>query len=124
MRRTTFKPREKSNEEKGVEGMMRNMIRIGAFFSLLLLFPSYLSAGLNTFQFRIIKIAFMNGYVRALASEERTIKRLRENKQFMEKFVKSEAEKYMQEVSRINRKIPDQKILKASSEALRRNNNW
>lgn len=104
--------------------MTRKMIRIGAFFSMLLLFPSYLSAGLNTFQFRIIKIAFMNGYVRALESEVGTIKRLRENKQFMEKFVKGEAEKYMQEVSRLNRKTSGHKILKTSSEALRRNNKW
>ncbi len=104
--------------------MTRRMICIGAFFFLFLLVPSYLNAGLNTFQFRIIKIAFMNGYVQALESEDGTIKRLRENKQFMEKFVKNEAEKYMQEVSSLNRKTQDQKTLKASTKTLRRNKIW
>lgn len=103
---------------------MRKMIRIGAFFSLLFLFPSYLSAELNAFQFRIIKIAFMNGYVRAIESEDRLIKQLRANSKIMEQVVRGEANKYMKEVSALNDKIQDRKILKASSDTFRRNNHW
>lgn len=103
---------------------MRKMIRIGALFSLLFLFPSYLSAELNAFQFRIIKIAFMNGYVRAIESEDRLIKQLRANSKIMEQVVRGEADKYMKEVSALNDKIQDRKILKASSDTFRRNNHW
>ena len=103
---------------------MKKIIRTGALFSLLFLFPTYLSAELNSFQFRIIKTAFMNGYVRAITSEDRLIKQLRENRQIMEKVVMNEAEKYMQEVSILNKKIQNQKILKASSDTFKRNNHW
>jgi len=113
-----------ASAETGVCGKMIKMIRIGALFSLLFLFPTCLSAELNSFQFRIIKTAFMNGYVRAIKSEDRLIKQLRENRQIMEKVVMDEAEKYMQEVSVLNKKIQNQKILKASADTFQRNNHW
>lgn len=103
---------------------MRKMIRIGALFSLLLLFPTYLSAELNSFQFRIIKIAFMNGYVRAVKSEDRLIKQLRANSQIMERVVEGEAEKYMKEVATLNDKIQNRKIPGISSDTFKRNNHW
>lgn len=103
---------------------MGKMIRIGALFSLLLLFPTYLSAELNSFQFRIIKIAFMNGYVQALKSEDRLIKQLRENRQIMEKVVMSEAEKYMQKVSNLNDNTRNRSTLRVASETFQRNNHW
>ncbi len=103
---------------------MRKMIGIGTLVSLLLFFPTYLSAELNAFQFRIIRIAFMNGYVQAIKTEDRLIKQLRENRQIMEKVVTDEAEKYMKKVSTLNKKFQSQQILKISSDTFQRNNRW
>lgn len=104
--------------------MRKKTIRIGAVLVLFLLFPSYLSAGISTFEFKIIKLAFMNGYVRAVQSEDQTIRMLRHDRKFLEEFVTREAEKYMIEVKDLNKRLPDQKILKAGVETYRRNSNW
>ena len=60
----------------GVFNVIRRLIRFGSIFCLIFLFPSPLTAGLDNFQYRVIKIAFMNGYVRALGTDLETIKSL------------------------------------------------
>lgn len=111
-------------ERKEVDAVKRRLITTGAALCLFVLFPSYLSAGLNSFQSEIIKIAFMNGFVRALYEEEHVLREIKGNKQIMEKVVNTEAEKYMEEVTAMNRRIENKHIQGGSSETFRHNNNW
>ena len=104
--------------------MKRKMITAGAALCLFVLFPSYLSAGLNSFQSEIIKVPFMNGFVRALYAEEQVLRKIKGNQQIMEKVVNTEAEKYMEEVTAMNRRIENKHNQGGSTETIRRNNNW
>ena len=104
--------------------MKRKMIKIGAALCLFVLFPSCLSAGLNSFQSEIIKIAFMNGFVRALYAEEQVLRTMKENRQLLEKVVHIEAEKYVEEVVAMNRRIEGKDLQGGPTELIRRNNNW
>lgn len=90
----------------------------------LLVLPSSLSAGLSTFDYRIIKLAFMNGYIQAIENTDQNIQILRENRTILEQVVKSEVEKYMTKVSDMNKVAPAGAPRSASTELLRRNTNW
>jgi len=83
-------------------------------FALVFLFPPPLTAGLDNAQYRIIKIAFMNGYVRALGTDLETIKSLKENFVAMKRYAGLEVDKYMEEVAELNRSINVSKNLKNS----------
>ncbi len=83
--------------------MNRKLIRFGIIFGLIFLFPSPLTAGLDSFHYGIIKIAFMNGYVRALGTDLETIKSLKKNAIDMKKYAALNVDKYMEEVAQLNR---------------------
>jgi len=86
-----------------VFGVIKRMLRLGGIFTLFFLFPSYLAADLGSQNYEMIRTAFINGYVRALRLDIETIESLKTNTDDMKKFVLSEAEKYMEEVSQLNR---------------------
>jgi len=92
--------------------------------SFFMLIPSSLCAGLSAFQFKIIKIAFMNGYVRALRTDDRSLRILRENRDIMERVVKAEAEKYMAEVSAMNQTNPASGPSPFSGETFKGTSDW
>lgn len=91
---------------------MRRLIRFGSIFCLIFLFPSPLTAGLDNFQYGVIKIAFMNGYVRALGTDLETIKSLKKNSVDMKKYAALKVDKYMEEVAELNRPANVSKNLK------------
>lgn len=70
--------------------------------SLFLLFPSYLAADLAEDEYEMMRVAFMNGYVRALRLDIETIQSLKGNKEELKKFVISEADRYMEKVLNLN----------------------
>jgi hypothetical protein len=53
--------------------------------------------------YEMIRLAFLNGYVRALNLDIEKIKSLKGNANDLKRFVLSEAERYMKEVSDLNR---------------------
>ena len=69
---------------------------------LALVFPTYLSAELTNFDYEIIKVAFLNGYVLALDTDLTTIKSLKDNRQKMEKYSSIVADNYMKKVYNLN----------------------
>jgi hypothetical protein len=83
--------------------VIQRMLRLGGIFTLFFLFPSYLAADLGSQNYEMIRTAFINGYVRALRLDIETIESLKTNTDDMKKFVLSEAEKYMEEVSQLSR---------------------
>lgn len=104
--------------------MLKRMTVIVLASCYLLVFPATLSAELTIFNFKIIKIAFMNGYIRAIENTDQNIQILRENKTILEQVVKGEVEKYMTKVSEMNEGTPVAAPQSASTELLRRNTNW
>ena len=79
--------------------MKNRLIGFGIVFSFALLYPTTLPAGLEDFHSRIIRIAFANGYIRALKYDLETIKILKENPEDMEKHARTEIDNYIKEVS-------------------------
>ena len=94
-------------------GTSKRLIR-GILLLLIFLFPAPLAAELESFNFKVIRIAFMNGYVRALTSDLEKIKNLKENKKQMREFLDIEVSKYMKEVSDLNDRMPHTAIAKRS----------
>ena len=89
-------------KEVRVFGMLKRMIIFSCIFSLFLIFPSYFAAGLTKDEYEMMRVAFMNGYVRALRLDIETIQSLKRNKKELKKFVISEADRYMKEVLNLN----------------------
>jgi len=81
---------------------LKRMIILSWIFSLFLIFPSYLAAGLTKDEHKMMRTAFMNGYVRALRLDIETIKSLKKNKKELKKFVIFEVNRYMEEVLNLN----------------------
>ena len=90
-------------KEVRVFGMLKRMIIFSCIFSLFLIFPSYFAAGLTKDEYEMMRVAFMNGYVRALRLDMDKIKALKKNKKDLRRFVLSQAERYMEEVANLNR---------------------
>ena len=82
--------------------MTKKLLGFSSIFIFILLFAAPSNAGLNDFDYRIIKIAFINGYVRALQSDLERIKFVKNNMRELKEYVNLEAENYMREVSRLN----------------------
>ena len=74
-------------KEVRVFGMLKRMIIFSCIFSLFLIFPSYFAAGLTMDEYEMMRVAFMNGYVRALRLDIETIQSLKGNKEELKKFV-------------------------------------
>ncbi len=89
-------------KEVRVFGMLKRMIIFSCIFSLFLIFPSYLAAGLAKDEYEMMRTAFINGYVRALRLDIETIQSLKGNKEELKKFVIFEADRYMEEVLNLN----------------------
>jgi hypothetical protein len=87
---------------------MRLDLRKGKFvfaviFGWLLFLPSNMSGQLSKNDYEMIRMAFLNGYVRALNLDIEKIKYLKGKADDLKRFVLAEAEEYMKEVSRLNR---------------------
>ena len=87
--------------------VIKIIIRPGIIFFLFFLFPSTLSAELSDFNYQIIQIAFMNGYINALEPDLDTIKSLKGNSDKLEEYSKLAANKYMKKVYELNRISPE-----------------
>ncbi len=85
----------------GVIGMKKRIIGIIIAFVLFVLIPSPLTADIDKYEFRVIKIAFANGCIRALKADLETIRSLKENDGDLRKYVEREVNKYMQEVAQL-----------------------
>ena len=83
-------------------GILKRMIIFSCIFSSFLVSPSYLAAGLKKDEYKMMRTAFMNGYVRALRLDIEKIKALKKNKEELKKFIKFEANRYMKEVLNLN----------------------
>lgn len=88
-------------KEVQVFGILKRMI-ISCIFSLFLILPSYFAAGLTKDKYEMMRVAFMNGCVRALRLDIETIQSLKGNKEKLKKFVISEADRYMEKVLNLN----------------------
>ena len=84
-------------------GYRRNILVLAVIFGSVLLFTSNMSGHLSKDDYEMIRMAFLNGYVRALNLDMEKIKSLKGNVNDLKRFVLSEAEKYMKEVSVLNR---------------------
>ena len=89
--------------------MLTRLIIIGTF-SLLFLFPATLTAEIESFSHKIIKIAFMNGFVRAIATDLEKIKFLKENEDQIKEYINVQVEEYMTEVVMLNSGIPNNSL--------------
>ena len=84
----------------------------GIILGLLFLFPSTLPAELSNYNYEIIQIAFMNGYVSALEPDLETIKLIKENKAKLKIYSNLAVSRYMKKVSDLNQattKISEEK---------------
>lgn len=84
--------------------MGKNIIKYGCFIAAFLFFASPLAANLDSFHHRIIRVAFINGYVRALQNDIDKIARMKDDKMALKKRVELEAEKYIEEVTELTKK--------------------
>ena len=80
----------------------KKFLRFAIIFSLALLYPTTLPAGLEDFHSRIIRIAFANGYIRALKYDLDTIMVLKESPENMQKYAKAAVDIYIKEVTELN----------------------
>ena len=67
------------------------------------LVPSYLSADLTKTDYEMIRVAFMNGYIRALRLDVERIQALKRSEEDLRKFVILQADRYMEEVVDLNK---------------------
>lgn len=109
--------------------MKNKVFGLAGILCLILLVPSYLSADLGSYEYRIIKIAFMNGYVRALSADVETIKSLKENEEYLQRVVSAQTNHYMQEVSHLNHGVTVRQVIEnpgigEPSKAFQRNTTW
>ena len=74
------------------------VLSVGLFWS-----PTPLSADLGRYETGIIRAAFMNGCVRALAWDLETIRSLQRDPEALRRRVQAEVERYVTEVHRMNR---------------------
>lgn len=79
-------------------------IMIILILSLNVLFPVSTAAELDNYHFKIIQIAFMNGYSRAIDSDIETIALLKKNDDYLRSYMETAVEKYMQKVVALNKK--------------------
>ena len=84
-------------------GYRKNILVFAVLFGSVLLFPSNINGYLPKDDYEMIRMAFLNGYVGALNLDIEKIKSLKEHTVRLKRFVLSEAEKYMKEVSDLNR---------------------
>ena len=100
---------------------MKKRITIsGIILGILFLSPSTLPAELSSYNYEIIQIAFMNGYVNALETDLETIKSLKENRAKMRIYSNLAVSRYMQKVSDLNQaaiKVSEEKGKSNSYEA-------
>ena len=101
--------------------LKKNLLRIVIIFCFALLYPSTLPAGLEDFHSRIIKIAFTNGYVRALKYDLDTITVLKESPEDMQKYAMTDVDRYVKEVYELNSKTPDEEGSGGSGKVFRAN---
>jgi len=97
--------------------LLKKILGFSILLTFISLFATPLNAGLNDFHFRIIQVAFINGYIRALQSDLEKLKFMKNNAREMKEYVYLEADKYMKEVTRLNVNIEKEKETKSSSEA-------
>ena len=84
-------------------GHRKNILVFAVIFGSVLLSPSNINGYLSKIDYEMIRMAFLNGYVRALNLDIEKIKSLKGHTDHLKRFVLSEAEKYMKEVSDLNR---------------------
>jgi len=82
--------------------LLKKILGFSVLFIFIFLFATPLNAGLNDFHYRIIKAAFINGYIRALKSDIERIKLVKNDKKELKKYIKLEVDNYMAEVARLN----------------------
>ena len=87
----------------GVFNVFGRLIRFWIIFIAVFLYASPLAAGLSDFHYRIIEIAFMNGYASVLKYDLEKIKSLKESTDEMKRYAKLEVDRYMLEVDELNR---------------------
>ena len=104
--------------------MIKTILGVSILFIFIFFFATPLSAGLNDFHYRIIKVAFINGYIRALESDLDKIKFVKDHLREMKEYVYLEADKYMKEVNRLNVNIYKEKEMKSPSESYRSMRWW
>lgn len=104
--------------------MKMKVLRFCLLGILLLLLPSYISASLDSFDFKIIRIAFMNGYSRALDSDIETIQALKEDVSLLEKRATNAADRYMMQVAAMNNGTGVSEVAEESTSNFQRNTNW
>ena len=83
----------------------KRLIILLSLIGSILLFPFYLNAALGDFHFKIIRLAFMNGYVRALEMDQNVIMKVKKNKDIMKKIALYQADEYMKEVISLNKQL-------------------
>lgn len=101
--------------------LKNRLLRFGIIFSFALLYPTTLPAGLEDFHSRIIRIAFANGYVRALKHDLETIMVLKESSEDMQKYARAAIDNYIREVSELNSQTPANEESAMGGKAFRAN---
>jgi hypothetical protein len=86
-----------------IVGMKKRMRIFSGVFCLFFLLPSYLSADLTKTDYEMIRVAFMNGYIRALRLDVERIQALKRSEEDLRKFVILQADRYMEEVVNLNK---------------------
>ena len=86
-----------------IVGIKKRMRIFSGVFFLFFLLPSYLSADLTKTDYEMIRVAFMNGYIRALRLDVERIQALKRSEEDLRKFVILQADRYMEEVVDLNK---------------------
>ena len=103
---------------------MSNRVILSLFLTLLIFLPAPLCADLDEFNFKIIRTAFLNGYVRALSPDMETIKSLKENPRIMKESAFLEVDHYLNEVISLNEQFNGSFIQKAKGNTYHSKGVW
>ena len=104
--------------------LLKKVLGFSILFIFIFLFATPLNAGLDDFHYRILKAAFVNGYIRALKLDLEKIKFVKNNRKEMKKYVKLEADNYMKEVTKLNVEKYNDKETKISTETYKSMRWW
>lgn len=90
--------------------MEKRFTLIGAVLSLFLICITPGNAGLDSYSIQIIKLAFMNGYVRAIETDLEIVKSLKNNRELLRKISNNQTDRYIEEVVALNRPKTEERL--------------
>lgn len=99
--------------------MEKRLIIVVLIISVLYL-PSATGAQLDRYHYGIIRVAFMNGYVKAVDTDINMIEKLKNNRELLQKQLNIKVSRYLEKVEKMNNKSVPENERKRSLNRIRK----